>query len=277
MLGAMIVVFREVLEAGLIVGIVLAATAGVPRRGWWVAIGILGGAVGAAAMAIAAGAISRLFQGSGAELLNAAISLSAVVLLASHNIWMARHGREMAAEAKNLGRDVVSGEKNLLALALVVALAILREGSEVVLFLYGMAAAATETWQTIAFGGLWGLALGAFASLLLFYGLVAIPVRYFFTATTALITLLAAGLAAQGALFLSQAGYLDTWSTPLWNSEMILSESGWLGRIAHTLVGYSDRPTGMQLIFYFATCATIVALMKKFQPAARPTAKTSVA
>ena len=40
MLASLIIVFREVFEAGLIVGIVLAATRGVPRRGTFIAGGV---------------------------------------------------------------------------------------------------------------------------------------------------------------------------------------------------------------------------------------------
>ena len=71
MLGALIIVFREVIEAGLIVGIVLAAARGVAGRNMWVTIGVTAGVVGAAIVAIFAGAISTLFEGSGQEMFNA--------------------------------------------------------------------------------------------------------------------------------------------------------------------------------------------------------------
>ena len=71
MLGALVIVFREVLEAGLIVGIVMAATRGVDGRGRWISIGIGTGVVGAAIVAAFAGVISQAFEGSGQELFNA--------------------------------------------------------------------------------------------------------------------------------------------------------------------------------------------------------------
>ena len=46
MLATAIIVFREVLEASLVVGIVLAASRGVPGRGLWVSSGIAGGVLG---------------------------------------------------------------------------------------------------------------------------------------------------------------------------------------------------------------------------------------
>ena len=140
MLGALIIVFREVIEAGLIVGIVMAATRGVIGRGRWITIGIVGGVLGASIVAMFAGAISDAFQGAGQELFNAGVLGVAVIMLMWHNAWMARHGREIADEMRRVGTAVSEGAKPLTALAIVVGLAVLREGSEVVLFLYGIMA-----------------------------------------------------------------------------------------------------------------------------------------
>ena len=120
------------------------------------AVGILGACV----VAIFAGALSNLFAGMGQELFNAAILSVAVVMLTWHNVWMARHGSELAGELRSAGQAVVEGSKSLLALAVVVGVAVLREGSEVVLFLYGVIAGGDSGWD-VAFGGFAGLALGA--------------------------------------------------------------------------------------------------------------------
>src|SRR3954451_8535921 len=157
MLAALIIVFREVFEAGLIVGIVLAVTRSVPGRNRWIAGGVVAGVLGACVGAAFAGAISRLFAGRGQELFNAAILAVAVVMLTWHNVWMARHGAELAGELRAAGQAVVEGKKSLLALAVVVGVAVLREGSEVVLSLYGVLATETDTSLSVAFGGLLGL------------------------------------------------------------------------------------------------------------------------
>src|SRR5215469_9726375 len=141
MLGTAIIVFREVLEAALIVGIVLAASAGAPRRGRWVSSGIAAGVLGACLVAGFAARIAAAVSGIGQELFNATILLLAVGMLGWHNIWMSRHGRELTAAARAVGDAVISGARPLYALAVVVGLAVLREGSETVLFLYGIAAA----------------------------------------------------------------------------------------------------------------------------------------
>src|ERR1051326_484662 len=102
MLATLLIVFREVIEAGLIVGIVLAATKDVPSRGRWVSYGVAAGVCGAALVAVFAGEISTLFNGSGQEFFNAAILLFAVLMLTWHNVWMAGHGREIARQMKSV-------------------------------------------------------------------------------------------------------------------------------------------------------------------------------
>lgn len=110
-----------------------------------------------------------------------------------------------------MGQEVQAGRRTLAALAVVVGVAVLREGLEVVLFLYGV---------------------------------------------------IAAGLASQAVAFLQQGGYADAWSTPLWNSSAVLPEDGILGRVLHTRVGYTDQPTGMQIVAYLAVVAAILELMR---------------
>ncbi|MGH6799283.1 MAG: FTR1 family iron permease, partial [Roseiarcus sp.] len=151
MLAALIIVFRETLEAGLVVGVVLAATRGVPGRGFWIASGVGAGVAGACLVAAFASRIATLFEGSGQEAFNASILIVAVVMLCWHNAWMANHGRDLARDLKAVGRDVAEGRRPLTALAVVCGVAVLREGSEVVLFLYGVAAGGGATaWDILA-------------------------------------------------------------------------------------------------------------------------------
>src|SRR6184192_3330470 len=240
MFGALIIVFREVIEAGLIIGIVLAATRGVNGRGRWVATGILAGTLAAGIVALFAEAIANAFEGSGQELLNACVLGTAVVMLMWHAAWMSRHGREMAVELAAVGAAVTAGKRPMTALAVVVALAVLREGAEVVLFLYGILAAGTSS-GSLLLGGALGLAAGAAFTALTYYGLVSIPARHIFTVTTVLIALLAAGMAAQAVQFLDAAGTIDVLGQRLWDSSGWLPQDSIVGRLLHTLVGYTDR------------------------------------
>jgi high-affinity iron transporter len=262
MLATLVIVFREVIEAGLIVGIVLAATVGVARRGWWVLGGIAGGVLGACLVAAFAGELASLFEGSGQELFNATILLLAVCMLTWHNVWMAGHGRQMAREMKAVGAEVSAGTRSLAALAIVVGVAVLREGSEVVLFLYGIASQGGTTQGAMLLGGVLGVIAGAGVSALMFFGLLQIPAGKLFSVTAWLITLLAAGMAAQAVLFLQQGGYLDVLQSTVWDTSWLLPEDSIAGRLLHTLIGYSDAPNGAQIVAYVATVAVIMGLTR---------------
>jgi high-affinity iron transporter len=262
MFVSMIIVFREVMEAGLIVGIVLAATKGVLGRGRWVAGGIAAGVAGATLVAIFATTLFDAFQGAGQEVFTAAILGFAVVMLTWHVGWMAQHGREMAAEMRKVGEAVRLGQRSLAALAVVVAVAVMREGSEVVLFLFGIAAGSNTTPLSLAAGGVLGLALASAVSWLLYRGLVIIPLHRLFTVTNALIALLAAGMAGQAAATLHAADLLPGWGEQLWNTSNILADDSMVGRSLHALIGYSARPCGIQLAAWLATLVLMVTLSR---------------
>ncbi|HMN72606.1 MAG TPA: FTR1 family protein [Rhodoblastus sp.] len=277
MLGALIIVFREVIEAGLIVGIVMAATRGAPHAGRWIAAGVAGGLAGAGLMAIFAERIANAMAGIGQEMFNAGVLALAVVMLAWHNIWMARHGRELAAELKSVGKAVVEGDKTMAALAVVVGVAVLREGSEIVLFLYGVAISGGETATSLVTGGALGLLAGVALSAVTFAGLVRIPPSYLFGVTTTLITLLAAGLAAQCVAFLQQAGVVNALSQTAWDTSGVLSDSSLFGRVLHTLIGYADQPSVLQVVVYVATLAVIVIATRLVASSAPPSRRAAPA
>ncbi|HEV2301944.1 MAG TPA: FTR1 family protein [Stellaceae bacterium] len=270
MLGSALIVFRETLEAALIVAIVLGATRGVAGRGRWVGMGILGGIAGALVVAGFAGAIAEAVEGRGQALLNAAILIAAVCMLAWHNTWMSAHGREISARMKQVGHEVSVGAKPLSALALVTLFAVLREGSETVLFLYGLASSGAGAASLVggaALGLLAGVGLGA----VLYRGLLIIPAGQFLNVVGWLVLLLAAGLAANAAMFLNQAGLVPALVPQVWNTSWLLAQQSWLGTLLHILVGYSDRPSGIEVVFYLVTVATILGLMRTVgRPPARP-------
>ena len=269
MLATAIIVFREVLEAAIIVGIVMAASRGAWRRGLWVSGGIAAGVVGACLVAAFAATIAEAAEGMGQELFDACILFAAVGMLGWHNIWMSRHGRELAVHAQHLGDDVRSGARPLWALSSAVALAVLREGSEIVLFLYGIALAGQGGLWAMVAGGAIGLVLGVAAGAGLYLGLVAIPMRLLFAVTSWLVLLLAAGLASQGAAFLLQADLLPALGSNVWDTSFLLSDQSIAGKVLHTLIGYTAQPAGIQIVFYVATLAVILGLMRLVRSADR--------
>jgi high-affinity iron transporter len=261
MFGTALIVFREVLEAALIIGIVAAATRGIPGRGRWIAGGLAAGLLGSIAVAFAAEAISTLAEGMGQELFNASILGIAVAMLAWHNIWMSVHGRELAANAKRIGGEIRTGAQEMSVLLVVIAIAVLREGSETVLFLYGVAISGDASIGAMTAGGLAGLAGGAALGWFIFAGLLRIPLKYFFDATSMLVLLLAAGMASQAARFLIQANVIPSLATPLWDTSALVSNSSVVGKALQGLVGYDATPAGMQIAFFVVVACAIVAGM----------------
>lgn len=258
MVASLLIVFREVLEAGLIVGIVMAATQGIRHRAPWIAGGIGVGILGASLLAAFAGTLSSALAGYGQEVFNAGVLIVAVIMLGWHNIWMASHGRELAREMRAVGEAVVAGEKSLLAMAVVVAVAVLREGSEVVLFLYGVVVSTQAGPGPLLLGGLLGVVAGALISWLIYRGLVAIPLKRLFSVTSVLIALVAAGMAGQAASILAGADLIPAWGYQLWDTSWLLPDATLTGKALHALVGYSDRPMGVQLAAYLATLVILV-------------------
>jgi high-affinity iron transporter len=263
MLSTALIVFREVLEAALVVSIVLAATKGVPRRGRWVSGGLVGGVVGAGLIAAFADVISSWASGMGQEVFNAGVMFVAVVMLAWHSIWMGKHSREMAQQLSAVGKAVAAGSTPLTGLAIVVGVAVLREGSEAVLFLYGIAAGEPGQTSQMMVGGLLGIIGGVGLGAAMYAGLLQIPLKRLFGVTNGLIVLLAAGMASQGMGFLLAAGLVPSWGDTVWDTSWLLRETSIVGKMLHTLIGYTARPAGIQVAAYVATLVTIVLLARK--------------
>ena len=260
MFSTAILVFREVLEAALIIGLVAVATREIAGRLKWISAGIFGGVLGAIAIAMMGDVINSAAAGMGQELLNAMILFAAVVMLGWHNIWMKKHGAELANHAKKIGQAISDGQQPIYAMTILVGLAVLREGAEVVLFLYSMFASGTPLSQ-IGTGGIIGVAVGTAFGAGLYYGLLRIPMRYLFRVTSILLLMLSAGLAAQAAGFLVQANVISAMTTSLWDTSWIISERSVVGSILHALIGYIANPMEIQLVFYIATLGIIGGLM----------------
>ena len=252
--------FREVLEAALIIAIVLGASRGIAGRGRWVGGGIALGLLGASIVATLASVASSAFSGDGQSILNAIILLGAVAMLTWHNVWMSSHGRKHSSEVTAVSSSVQSGHRPLVALLVITFAAVMREGSEAVLFLWAIATSGEQSLNMFM-GGLGGVIAGITVGLLLYFGLLRIPIRHFFSITSWLILLLSAGLAAQAAGFLNQAGLLPALGNGVWNTSNILSQTSLVGQLLHILVGYIARPSGIQVVFYVGTFLIMLTLM----------------
>jgi high-affinity iron transporter len=262
MFGTAVIVFREVLEAAIIVGIISAATRDVPKRNYWLFAGLLIGLLGSALVAASTDVIAEFASGIGQELFNAIVLGLAVLMLAWHSIWMSTHGAELAIHARNVGKNIREGQSASYILMVVVGLAVLREGSETVLFLYGIAASGGDTLSNMLMGGMIGTLMGIVVGYTIYAGLLRVPMRWFFSITSALVLLLAAGMASTAARFLIQADLLPSMASPLWDTSHLIPENGLLGMLLHSLIGYDAHPSGMQVVFYIGVLLLILTGMK---------------
>ena len=270
MFGSSIIVFRESLEAALLIGIIAASTRGVAHRDRWLAIGITAGVAGSFVVAWLTESIAEMAGGSGQEFFKAGVLGVAVLMIGWHNIWMASHSKEMTSKAKGIGAEVRSGAQELSAIAIAIALTVLREGSEAALFVEGMLASTPNSTSAVLLGALIGLVAGSALGLVTYFGLLRIPLRRFFSVTSGLLLLLSAGLASQMAKFLIQADLIPSLATPLWDTSWLLPVSSRLGNALYILLGYEDKPTGMQVIFYLTTFIFIAAASSWVQRRSHP-------
>ena len=258
MFAASLIVFRESLEASLFVGIVAAATRGLPGRARWLSAGVGIGALGAVLLALMAQHVSGWLDGFGQDAINIAVLSVALAMLLWHCIWVASHSRELAGDARRLGVAVQQGQRKPWALLIAVALAVLREGAETVLFVGGaMAGAAGTSTASVLLSCAVGIALGVLAGTLIYTGLARIPARHLFTATNLLIAVLAGSIASQLVKALIQAGLIERWSSPLWDTSGFMAPDSALGTLLHALVGYDARPSGAQLLSYIGVLLLI--------------------
>ena len=256
------IVFREIIEVALVIGIVLAATRGLPGRFNLVLAGLGLGILGSAIIAFFTDSISQAIDGMGQEIFNAGVMFVAVGFLSWTVVWMKTHGRQLAQNLKAVGQEVMAGDKSAYVLVGVVALATFREGAEIVLFTYGMLASGAFTWSAILTGGVIGLAGGSAVGLMLYFGLLKAAQRHLFTITSWMLIILTAGMAAQGANFLIAAGVLPDLIPQVWDTSAVLSGHSFIGETLKVLIGYTPRPTGMELVFYSAVLCVVGGLYK---------------
>ena len=262
MIPALLIVFREVLEIAIILSIVMAATRGVTGRGRFVAFGIAGGLVGSVLVAYFANSITDALEGMGQEVFNGAVLLLAALMIAWTTIWMQTHGRELSHKMKHVGNAVREGSLPLLSVTVVVALSMWREGAEIALFMTGIISTSEESMAAILGGALAGGLGAAVIGALIYFGLIKLSNKYLFSVTGWMLILLASGMAAAGAGYLVAADILPALVPEVWDSSAFLSENTLLGKVLHAMFGYSERPSGMQLLFYLATLGSILLVLR---------------
>jgi len=251
--GTFIITLREAFEAALLLGIVYTYLDKVGGRRYYRYV-TLGGALGLLA-SISAGVGVSFLSGPlldlGPDLVAAVVIFAAVALLTWHGWWMRQHARALKGELQQRVEEAQSAGR-LWALGTIAFAGVFREGAETVLFLWGLLAQATSaaSWSTLA-AGVAGVVSAAALGWAIFRGGKQISLQRFFTVTSVLILLLAAGLFSAGIGKLEGLGFLPQPST-LWDSSFLLSDSSVAGGFLGGLVGYRARPSALEVGAYVA-------------------------
>lgn len=252
MLNALIVVFRESLEAMLVIGVLLAWIARQPapatlRRGLW--LGVAAGVGLALVLGFATFAAQSQLSGEALEQFQVGIVLFAAALIVQMVLWMHRHGRHMKRELEaQAGRS-----SGALGIGAVAALAVGREGGETVIFLYGLGLESNGDGRlALLAAALAGFALAAATGWLVARGGRFLSYRTLFAASEILLLVIAGSLLIAGVDRMIGFDWLPPLLDPVWDSSGFLDDGSGAGRLLADFAGYRARPSASLLLAYAA-------------------------
>ena len=261
------IVWRESVEALLVVGILYAwlkngdadARRGIPYL--WA--GVTAGLLAAVALGAALVGFTEELSGDAQDYFQIGMVLVACVLIVQMVLWMKHHGRSLKRDMEaSLQRSKQAA--NWWGVTLLVALAIAREGSETVIFLYGLGfgqSGHVDPMQYLAVAI--GLALAFLTFYLLQLGGKIFSWRLFFRVTEIMLLFLAAGLFETGVDKLIDKEVLPVVMNQVWNTSWLLDDSSTFGSLVATLTGYRAHPAGMNLIAYAMYWAVVFLLLRR--------------
>jgi high-affinity iron transporter len=263
----MFVVWRESVEALLVVGILYAwlrngdadARRGLPYL--WAGVGA--GVLAAVALGAALVGFTEVLSGDAQDYFQTAMVLVACVLIVQMVLWMKQHGRTLKRDME-ASLQQSTRASNGWGVALLVALAIAREGSETVIFLYGLGfgqSGHVDGNQVLAV--LIGLGLAFVTFYVLQLGGKLFSWRQFFRVTEVMLLFLGAGLFQTGVDKLIDKEILPTLVDQLWNSSALLDDSGTFGSLVATLTGYRAHPALTNLIAYALYWGVVYVLVRR--------------
>jgi high-affinity iron transporter len=271
MFNASFVVWREALEAILVVGILyawLSRGASRERALPW----LWGGVAGGVLLALLLGSVLLLVQseltGTALELFQAVMVLFAAALITQMVIWMHRHGRALRAELEHQAASAVERAR-WWGVATLAAIAVGREGAETVIFVYGLAlehhGVELTQWFAAAGAGLVAAALTAWA---LNRGSRVVSWRSFFRVSETVLLLLATSLLVAGIEKLIGLELLPAVTEPVWDTTGLLDDGRGIGSVLATFAGYRAQPSLTLVLVFGAYWAAVAALLHYY--AARP-------
>lgn len=252
-----LVVFRECLEISMVLGIICAATKSIQNFVIYITAGIMSGIITAAILAFFITKLTSSFSGFGEEFVDVGIIMLTVVIIGVTAIWVKKYAANMHNKMSDLSNKMERGTTPKIILTAVVATTILREVTEMILYMHALAVSSefSPTDYILGFGS--GIIMGIAVSVGIYYGLSKIALKYLFSISFKLLVLVASSLAAEAAGILTSIGYLDVGNEPLWDSSWLISDSSMIGQVLKMLVGYNAQPNAMQIIFFVITAVFI--------------------
>ena len=261
------IVWRESVEALLVVGILYAwlkngdadARRGIPYL--WA--GVAAGLLAAIALGAALVGFTEELSGDAQDYFQTGMVLVACVLIVQMVLWMKHHGRSMKRDME-ASLEKSKQDANWWGVTLLVALAIAREGSETVIFLYGLGfgqSGHVDPMQYLAVAI--GLALAFLTFYMLQLGGKIFSWRLFFRVTEIMLLFLAAGLFETGVDKLIDKEILPVVMNQVWDTSWLLDDSSTFGSLVATLTGYRAHPAGMNLIAYAVYWGVIFLLLRR--------------
>lgn len=232
MLSALIIILREVLEAGLIISALLATAHIKNIAARHLMLGVGCGIAGALLIASNMESISNFGDGVGQELLNASLDIGIILMLAG------------TSASNFLDTPALFGW----CAAGAIACAASREVSEIVIYASGFNAS-FSAFIPVLIGGTIGTGIGLSIGALLYYLLIYLPVKRALVIPSVLLALIGAGMGAEAIGYFDQAG-LTPAQQPFWDSTHWIAEDSISGQVLHALIGYEATPTLLQLCAY---------------------------
>ena len=245
LVNSVIIVLREVLEAALMIGVLLAVSRFLQLSSRWVSFALFSGLSGAAAYGYSLDPVSELFEGVGQELFNAALQFAIFAVLSAIVFLIARH----LSGPRNQGSPLPA------LMAIAVALGVTREGSEVLIYVSGFVQI-DDFLSSVGLGSLAGACIGFSVGVLFYYLLLALPERRALLVALLLLSLTASGMSAQATQLLIQADLISV-SRPLWDMSGFLPEDSLPGQLLYALVGYEASPSATEVAVYLTSLAVM--------------------
>ena len=257
-----IIVFRETLEAGLIVGIILTMLSRLKAMRYslyvWMSTAF---AIGVSVLVgLGLKLTASATQGRWEKIIEGGVSLAACAVLTHMIFWMDRQARRIRPEIEERIENAVTRQE-LPAIILLPFFAVFREGVETVLFL--MAVAIQSSGPVSLAGGLLGFALAGGVTALIFVGGRKIPLKTLFRSTGVFLLVIAAGMLAYGIHELQELGWIPMLVYPVWDINSILNEKEGFGSFLKALFGYNGNPSLIEVVAYVGYLAVVMSVLRR--------------